>query len=496
MQVTKYDYDSLKKIWLDNDYIKDVECDKTFDYMDRFAEKIASKPQLQNLSIEDFINKLNDKVAKNSSKKATCAEFSLLCGTIFALLGLVKSLGLGAGVEYLMLAYSMFVMLMNICVGMAYYGTKSNIYIEGRSYFLKNIFDKNCALYLHNLKTYGAEESKKKDLTKIAKLITEFDKYHYKDHDPFWAKWWGMGFRLFAPVAISALFIANNYGAEFLPPWSILILIVIKTLFIVIKTLLEAIGLHFYKRCQEGRNINYAKNAKHLDELTKLNLKLYDGKPINLHNDKQNTFHDQFCVVPADRDPQNSQPQKHIHCNSLLNCTIADPSHEHCKFEDHVHHYHDGHDCSKHSNDKNNGHGHKHSHEEHDCSKHSHFSDFFEYIFDEKRAWNPLENKKQCSHSHHHHHHGGECNHKDHGDEYVAANQKALHIIQKQRLQVEVDIEIDIKQAKSNILKPHLHLKTNTKFDKIPEALGGAWAAIFKRYEKSCTKDKSSSVKL
>ncbi len=453
MQVTKYDYDSLKKIWLDNDYIKDVECDKTFDYMDRFAEKIASKPQLQNLSIEDFINKLNDKVAKNSSKKATCAEFSLLCGTIFALLGLgVASLGLGASVEYLMLAYSMFVMLMNICVGMAYYGTKSNIYIEGRSYFLKNIFDKNCALYLHNLKTYGAEESKKKDLTKIAKLITEFDKHHYKDHDPFWAKWWGMGFRLFAPVAISALFIANNYGAEFLPPWSILILIVIKTL-------LEVIGLHFYKRCQESRNINYAKNAKHLDELTKLNLKLYDGNPINLHTDPQNTFHHQFCVINADSDPQNSQPQKHIHCNSLLNCTI---NHEHCKFEDHHDHDHDG----------------------HDCSKHSHFSDFFEYIFDEKRAWNPLENKKQCS--------SNKCS----GDDYIEANQKALHIIQKQRLQVEVYIEIDIKQAKSNILKPHLHLKTNTKFDKIPEALGGAWAAICKRYEKSCTKDKSSSVKL
>ena len=474
MQVKKYNYDSLKQIWLDNDYLKDIECDKTFDYMDRFAEKIASKPQLQNLSIEEFIKKLNDKVAKNSSKKATCAEFSLLCGTIFALLGLgVASLGLGASVEYLMLAYSMFVMLMNIFVGMAYYGTKSNIYIEGRSYFLKNIFDKNCALYLHNLKTHHNIDDKKKDLTKIAKLITNFDKYHYKDHDPFWAKWWGMGFRLFAPVAISALFIANNYGAEFLPPWSILILIVIKTL-------LEVIGLHFYKRCQESRNINYAKNAKHLDELTKLNLKLYDGNPINLHTDPQNTFHHQFCVIHADSDPQNSQPQKHIHCNSFLNCTIADPSHEHCKFHDR--HHHDG----------------------HDCSKHSHVSDFFEYIFDEKRAWNPLENKKQCSsdkcsqshHRHHErkHHHGGKCNHKDHGDEYVAANQKALHIIQKQRS--EVKGEIKIGEAKSNILKPHLHLKTNTKFDKIPEALGGAWAAICKRYEKSCTKDKSSSVKL
>jgi hypothetical protein len=466
MQVKQYDYYSLKNIWLSKDYIEKIECDKTFDYMDRFAEKIASKPQLQNLSIEDFINKLNDKVAKNSSKKATCAEFSLLCGTIFALLGLgVASLGLGAGAEYLMLAYSMFVMLMNIFVGMAYYGTKSNIYIEGRSYFLKNIFDKNCALYLHNLKTYGGKESEKKDLTKIAKLITNFDKYHYKDHDPFWAKWWGMGFRLFAPVAISALFIANNYGAEFLPPWSILILIVIKTL-------LEVIGLHFYKRCQESRNINYAKNAKHLDELTKLNLKLYDGKPINLHTDPQNTFHHQFCVVHADSDPQNSQPQKNRHCNSFLNCTITDPSHEHCKFEDHYGHCHDG----------------------HDCSKHSHVSDFFEYIFDEKRAWNPLENKKQCSHSHHHHHHGGNCNHKHNGDDDDAANKKALHIIQKQRLQVWVSI--DIEQARSNILKPHLHLKTDTAFDKIPEAIGGAWAAICKRYEKSCTKDKSNSVKL
>ena len=472
MQVKKYDYDSLKKIWLSNVYIKDLEYDKTFYYMDRFAEKIASKPQLQNLSIEDFINKLNDKVAKNSSKKATCAEFSLLCGTIFALLGLgVASLGLGAGAEYLMLACSMFVMLMNIFVGMAYYGTKSNIYIEGRSYFLKNIFDKNCALYFHNLKTHHNIDDKKKDLTKIAKLITEFDKYHYKDHDPFWAKWWGMGFRLFAPVAISALFIANNYGAEFLPPWSVLILIAIKTL-------LEVIGLHFYKRCQEGRNINYAKNAKHLDELTKLNLTLYDDNLINLQNDAQNTFHHQFCVI-------NSQPQTHIHCNSFLNCTI---NHEHCKFEDHHGDDHDG----------------------HDCSKHSHFSDFFEYIFDEKRAWNPLENKKQCSsnkcsHSHHHHHHehkhhhhhhhGGKCNHKHNGDDYIEANQKALHIIQKQRLEV-FGPSINLTEPRSNILKLHLHLKTNTKFDKIPETLGEAWAEICKRYEKSCTKDKSSSVKL
>jgi len=360
---------------------------------------------------------------------------------------------------------------MNIFVGMAYYGTKSNIYIEGRSYFLKNIFDKNCALYLHNLKTHHNIDDKKKDLTKIAKLITNFDKYHYKDHDPFWAKWWGMGFRLFAPVAISALFIANNYGAEFLPPWSILILIVIKTL-------LEVIGLHFYKRCQESRNINYAKNAKHLDELTKLNLKLYDGNPINLHTDPQNTFHHQFCVINADSDPQNSQPQKHIHCNSLLNCTMQ---HEHCNFHQHSH-----------------SHDHGHYHHDHDCSKHSHFSDFFEYILDDKRAWQPLKadgSKRGHNHSHSHAHGKREHSHSRNSDkDNKAIHQKALHIIQKDRL--SVNGLIDLTSPSSNILKPHLHLKTNSNFDKIPEALGGAWAAICKRYEKSCTKDKSSSVKL